>query len=280
MKFLKKILKKVVIIFLRTFSRTKIGSLIFETNIEDVMEREKCIIHNNCKMNFAVPNKLNRFRIDTFTIKEPETLEWIDSLPNNSTLWDIGANIGLYSVYAAKARNCKVFAFEPSIFNLESLARNIYLNCMQEKITIVPIALSDKIGFNKMRFTTTQWGGALSSFDKNVGWDGNPINDIFSYKTFGCSMDQAISILKLPQPDYIKMDVDGIEHFILGGGKNVLGKVKSILLEINDDFKEQSEESKIYLVNSGFKFHRKLRSEEWYDSTTEVANGYNQIWVK
>ena len=34
---------------------------------------------------------------------------------------DIGANIGLYSIYAAKCRNIKVFAFEPSVFNLEFL---------------------------------------------------------------------------------------------------------------------------------------------------------------
>ena len=157
MQFLKKILIKVAKIFSNTFSRTKIGSLIFETIIEDVVGQEKCISHNNYKMNFAVPNKLNHFRIDTFKIKEPETLEWIDSLPDNSTLWDIGANVGLYSVYDAKARNCNVFAFEPSIFNLELLARNIYLNSLQEKITIVPIALSDKIGFDKMRFTSTQF---------------------------------------------------------------------------------------------------------------------------
>ena len=280
MKFLKKIVKNGIIVFMRKLYRTRVGRLLGETMVEDVMHRVKSVIHNDLEMNFVAPNQLNQFRIDTFSIKEPETLEWIDSLSDGSTLWDIGANIGLYSVYAAKARNCEVFAFEPSIFNLELLARNIYLNGLQEKITIVPVALSNEMGSNKMRFTTTEWGGALSTFGKDFDSDGNPIKDIFNFSTFGCSMDQAVSILKLPQPDYIKMDVDGIEHFILEGGKNVLGKTKSILIEINDDFKEQSEKSKIYLLNAGLTFNKKLRSEMWYNSIAEVANGYNQIWIR
>jgi len=50
--------------------------------------------------------------------KEPDTLMWIDKIPEHSVFWDVGANVGLYSCYAAKARNCIVFAFEPSVFNL------------------------------------------------------------------------------------------------------------------------------------------------------------------
>jgi hypothetical protein len=44
------------------------------------------------------------------------------------------------------------------------------------------------------------------------------------------------------------MDVDGIEHFILNGGSKVLKKVQSILIEKNDYFKNQSEETNHYLL--------------------------------
>ena len=42
-------------------------------------------------------------------------------------------------------------------------------------------------------------------------------------------------------PDYIKIDVDGIEHLILEGGKETLKnkKIKSILIEINENFEDQ-----------------------------------------
>ena len=125
--FIKKIIKKTIVIITRTLSRTRLGKLIGEIVITDAMKRKRSVIHNNTQLTFTVPNQLNRFRIDTFSTKEPETLEWIDTIPNNSTLWDIGANVGLYSIYAAKAKNCKVIAFEPSVFNLELLARNIFI---------------------------------------------------------------------------------------------------------------------------------------------------------
>ena len=46
-------------------------------------------------MFFSVPNELNYFRVNTFSSKEPETLDWIDTLKPGTVLWDIGANIGL-----------------------------------------------------------------------------------------------------------------------------------------------------------------------------------------
>jgi len=279
LQLLKKIVKKTIITINRSLSKTKAGKLFNETVIKDVMNHVKSVRHNNLEMNFAVPNQLNHFRIDTFSTKEPETLEWLDSIPEDSTLWDVGANIGLYSVYAAKARNCRVFAFEPSVFNLELLARNIYLNDLQEKVTIIPVALTDKMGTNKMRLTTTDWGGALSSFGKNISWDGKSHEDRFSFQTFGCSMDQAVSIFKLPQPDFIKMDVDGIEHFILQGGENVLNKINSILIEINDDFKEQAVNSRKFLEAAGLSFKEK-RHGEISDKSTIYSMVYNQIWIR
>ena len=48
---------------------------------------------------------------------------------------DIGANIGLYSIYAAiKHSNSEVISFEPSTSNLRVLSRNISINKLEEKI--------------------------------------------------------------------------------------------------------------------------------------------------
>jgi FkbM family methyltransferase len=276
--FLKQLAKNGIILFSRILSKTRIGQFYGETVIENVMNRENIVMHNNIEMKFSVPNQLNHFRVNTFSDKEPETLEWIDSIPNNSILWDIGANIGLYSIYAAKAKNCHVFAFEPSVYNLELLARNIYLNNLQDQITVIPLALSDKMGSDIMRLTTTEWGGALSTFGKEIGSDGKPIKDIFSFSTFGITMDEAVSIFNLPQPDYIKIDVDGIEHFILESGKNVLKNIQGILIEINDDFVEQAQISEEKLQKAGLSFKEKRHSEIFDDSI--FSSSFNQIWVR
>ena len=131
-----------------------------------------------------------------------------------------------------------------------------------------------------MRLTTTEWGGAQSSYGASIGWDGKPIKDIFTFNTVGLSMDQANSIMKIPQPDYIKMDVDGIEHIILANGEKVLKKIKSILVEINDDFSEQSKKAKIYLEKAGLKLDKKLHSEIFDNSPSGFSNTFNQIWVR
>ncbi|MBT5469289.1 MAG: FkbM family methyltransferase [Nitrospina sp.] len=277
-QFIKNKIKKVIQILTALFSSTRIGRIFNEVIINDVMNRVLTVVHQGIRIKFVVPNSLNRFRAETFSTKEPETLEWIDSLPEGCVFWDIGANVGLYSIYAAKKKNCKVIAFEPSVFNLELIARNLFLNDLHNRVKIAPFALSDGLGTSLMYMTTTEWGGALSTFGKEVGWDGNRIKDIFAFPTFGASLDQAVSVLKFPPPDFIKIDVDGIEHFILQNGVNVLKMIQGILIEINDDFTEQAKLSRACLEGAGLTLLEKRHSEMFEDG--KFSNLYNQIWIR
>ncbi len=72
--------------------------------VRSVLNRHMRISHQGSQFTFAVPNGLCRYRADTFSSKEPETLAWIDNFSENSIFWDIGANVGLYSIYAAKKK--------------------------------------------------------------------------------------------------------------------------------------------------------------------------------
>ena len=82
------------------------------------------------KIFFFTPNPTLYWRVKTFYTKEPDTLKWIDSFKNNSktVFWDIGANIGIFSIYAALKKNIKIFSFEPSFNNLSILGENISIN--------------------------------------------------------------------------------------------------------------------------------------------------------
>jgi FkbM family methyltransferase len=218
-------------------------------------------------------------RSDTFFTKEPETLEWIDSMHVGAVLWDIGANIGLYSCYAAKVKKSQVYAFEPSVFNLELLARNIYLNGHVEQVTIIPLPLSEYISINTLNMTSMEMGGAMSTFAKEFGDDGNSLAKVFEFTTLGLSMDDVISFFNIPQPDFIKMDVDGIEHLILKGGASVLDKVHGVLIEVNDDFSQQAEDVKRRLISAGLTLLEK-RQSEMVSETVRFGNTYNQIWQR
>jgi len=277
---LKAALKGAIQFSLDTGGKTRLGKYLFKQVLISAMEQVREVPHKGNSFKFSTPNVLCEWRAQTFSTKEPETLEWIDGIPEGAILWDVGANIGLYATYAAKQRNCRVWAFEPSVFNLELLARNIYLNELVSKVCIVPFALSTEIGSNQLRMTTTEWGGALSTFGEDYGWDGEAIRKVFEFQTMGLPMDSVRDLLNIPQPDYIKMDVDGIEHLILSGGESVLKGVKEVLIEVNDDFLEQAEGCEKLLKAAGLSLKHKLHSDMIDSSTTGFQNTYNQIWVR
>jgi FkbM family methyltransferase len=273
---MKHYLRTAAVKFLTAVGKSDVGGRINQLLADSMMRNIRHIDHHGLRMSFVAPNHLNSWRIGSFSSKEPETLEWIETFSEGSVLWDIGANIGLYSCYAAKRRRCKVFAFEPSVFNLELLARNVWVNDLCEQVTLVPLPLTDRLANSTLNMTSTEWGGAMSTFDESYTHDGSTLRKIFEFRTVGLSMDDAASQLKIPLPDYIKMDVDGIEHLILKGGAAVLRSVKGLLIEINEEFQKQTQDSARYLSDAGLVLQAK-RHSEMFDKTA-FRNCYNQIW--
>ena len=80
----------------------------------------------NNRIIFFTPNQLTEWRVNTLFSKEPETLEWINSFQKKENLifWDIGANVGLYSIYNSIVnKNSITISFEPSSSNLRVLSK-------------------------------------------------------------------------------------------------------------------------------------------------------------
>jgi FkbM family methyltransferase len=251
---------------------------------KDFLEKKSYISKTILKKNisFFIPNELIRWRVDTILDKEPETIQWINSFNNKCIFWDIGANIGLYSIYAAKCKkNIKVYTFEPSTSNLRTLSRNISINKLQNKIFIIPFALSNFknkiLQLKEKQFTE---GGALNAFGVNYDFSGKNFSVENSYNTFGTSLDDLLKKGILKHPDYIKIDVDGIEDLILIGAKKMLSnnKVKSILIEINDKFKIQKKNILKIMKENNFKIISKTRNDFYYKN--EFNGIYNYIFQK
>lgn len=270
--------KKLIAASVTAFGQGAVGRYVYGEVVRNAMSRTQRVAHRGTTLEFCVPNRVNKFRADTFAEKEPETLDWIDSIPRGSVVWDIGANVGLYACYAAKSRGCRVFAFEPSVFNLELLARNIFQNELTALVTIIPLPLSDELALSTLNMTSTEWGGALSTFGQSYGHDGKPMQKVFEFSTLGLSMKHAVEILRIPFPDYIKLDVDGIEHLILRGGETVLARAGGLLVEINESFPEQAARAEACLVAAGLQLREKRRWQ-WTDHSPFDAT-FNQIWER
>ena len=204
-------------------------------------------------------------RYNTMFTKEIDTIKWIDKFENEKIFWDIGANVGIYSIYYAKKnKNNKVYCFEPSVFNLEILARNIFINEINENVCLVPLCLNNNNDIDNFYMNNTIYGGALSGFavDHDEYFNKRKIN--FSYITNSISTDTFQKLYNLSMPDYIKIDVDGIEHLILEGSKNILSNknLKSVLVENPTNFNKINS----IMSSKNFKLHN--------------TSGNNQIWYK
>lgn len=232
------------------------------------------------KLKIYTPNYLCRYRANTFSSKEPETLTWIDEFGGNGAFYDIGANIGLYSLYFASTKSGNVYSFEPSVFNLELLAKNIHLNRLNKQIKIVTNPLSKNNSFANFSFSSVEEGSALAAFGVNFDQNGNENKPIFCYQTLGLSLDNIIKWkLITEKPQIMKIDVDGIEHLILAGALNILRDInlKSVLVEINDAFPFQKNKIEKILCDSGFILRINNSNSK---KTTATSNIHNQIWIR
>lgn len=240
---------------------------------------------SNKKINFFIPNFITKWRVNTFYSKEPETLEWIDGFDgkNKIIFWDIGANIGLYSIYAAcKFQNIDITAFEPSTSNLRILSRNISSNNLSDKIKINPFSLTnEKNKFSEMLESEFIEGWSMNSFGENTDFEGKSFRPKHKYKVYGTSINYLLENKILELPDYIKIDVDGIEHLILKGGLNFLKekKIKSISVELNEKYEEQYDEVMNIMKISNFYLKHKKHCDE-LDKSIQFSKLYNFVFEK
>ena len=246
---------------------------------------KKILIHNK-KVNFFTPNQLTEWRIKTFFTKEPETLEWIDNFEkkNKTIFWDIGANIGLYSIYSVlKNENVSTISFEPSTSNLRVLSRNISINNLENKIKILPTPLTNKANqFLTMNEGDFVEGGALNTFGENYNFAGKLFDSKMKYKILGTTIKNLLDNNILEIPNYIKIDVDGIEHLILeGAGKYLKDKrIKSLSIEINEDFEEQYKKVIEIMDQNEFKLLHKKHNNEMFNKSRKFSKVFNYVFIR
>ena len=188
----------------------------------------------NPVVRMAAPTRRLRSGMQRYADAEPETRTWIDAMVVNqdSVLWDVGANVGVFSIYAAM-RGLSVVAAEPAPQNLMLLTRNITLNHAVERVTVLPIALSLASGSARMKLSDLRFGSAGHGFGTADMFRGKaPRTPHSEFALAGISIDDAVAHLNLPSPTYLKIDVDGIELAILRGAQIALRGVVGACVEL------------------------------------------------
>ena len=246
----------------------------------------KSIVILEKNINFFIPNQITDWRVNTFFSKEPETIEWINKFEKKDKIifWDIGANIGLYSIYSSlKNKNSTTISFEPSSSNLRILTRNISINNLEKNIKVFPIPLSNKENsFQLMKEGQFIEGGALNVFGEKFDFEGKNFEPSMKYNLFGTTINFLLEHKILDIPDYIKMDVDGIEHLILEGGNRVLNnnKIKSLSIEVNEKFQEQQNRVMDEMSKFGFKLLHKKNNNTIFAKDSKFKEVFNYVFIR
>lgn len=202
----------------------------------DISNRITPVRHKGTEVRFHTPNQQTQWRAQSLFTKEPITIEWIDTFKPDEVFFDVGANMGGYSVWAAKRRGVKVVAFEPQADNYALLCRNLTLNACDGAAYC--LALSDTITvLSTIWLSSQEAGGACNSFGTDIGPDLKPRKGI-QQGCIGYRLDQIVEELGVPH--HIKIDVDGLEHRVIAGAKRLLesGSIKSLLVEVNSNLPE------------------------------------------
>ena len=218
-------------------------------NIIDPLTQKKLI--------FSVSNEMTLYRARSLFEKEPITIELIRGFESVAIFYDIGANVGIYSIFAAVISQSNVYSFEPEANNFQTLMENIVLNNLMNKISAYPIGISNITSLSTLYLNRFDKGSSHHVVGEPIDHNLKETKIKLKQGIFSTSIDRLWGEWRMPEPNHIKIDVDGIEYKIIEKSKKTLlnKKLKSVLIEINPN----REKDKIILntmLDFGFKYNQ------------------------
>lgn len=200
--------------------------------------------------------------------KEPHTIAWIErELRPGDVFYDIGANIGAYSLVAAARLQERgtVVAFEPSYSSFSRLCDNIVLNGLADVVVPIPLPLAAATGVGtfsyKRLFPGSESHAVESDLPQHVPTAREPA---YRQRALTVRLDDLIATFGLPRPNHVKLDVDGAELVVLSGAEEMLDspELKTLMIEIHEDLEK---DVVVLLEQHGFVLaERHPASRCWY----------------
>ncbi|MBM3529420.1 MAG: FkbM family methyltransferase [Alphaproteobacteria bacterium] len=233
------------------------------------------VVHAGTVMTFVTPSVMTKGRVDTIYAKEPCTLEWIDSFGADDILVDVGANVGMYTIWAAATKKARVFAFEPEAQNYALLNRNIIANNLQGRTKAFCMGLSDRWGLTELNMIDMRVGGSNHAVGEALNFEMQPFKPTFQQGCIMARLDELVADGFVPVPNHIKIDVDGFEPKVIAGAGDILKNpgLRSLLIETNPNLPEHRAMVHV-LTDLGFKYdpaqvHRAMRKDGPFKGVAE-----------
>lgn len=192
------------------------------------------------------------------------------------TILDIGGFIGIYTLFFAKAvtDKGKVFTFEPNPLNYKEIITNLKINNIKN-VEVLNIGVGAKKGVEKLVYNPRE--SAMGTFEekikKNMKGNSKLAKEIsISVDT----IDNLISKGKIERPDFVKIDVEGVEMDVLEGMiETVRNNKPKLFIEIHGaDLEQKISNAKNiinYLIQNKYSIYHVELGEKVYSSNFSIA---------
>lgn len=183
---------------------------------------------------FLCQDDLEVWRAETLFTKEPATVEWLQQLQPGEVFYDVGANIGCYTLLAASrvGPTGHVYAFEPHLPTMAALIRNVVQNGLTDRVTVLPMPLSLEEGYCYFGSVSTHPG----SSGHQLGAGG-----CFATICATASLDALLDSGVIIPAHLVKIDIDGQEANVIRGMSHWLLRddhPRSLQMEMHPDYRE------------------------------------------
>ncbi len=198
---------------------------------------------------FYVTNNTEDNRISQFGGEKEQLVRFINSIDSNSIVWDVGANVGLYSVFAARAGGT-VYAFEPEPSFADHLRKNVDLN--GQDVHVLETGLSDESGERRL------YTDGIDGLSPSLAGDDR--------KTIMIDISRGDELEEIPSPDVLKIDVEGAEVEVLRGMNGIIDSISTVFVELHPemiaDFGDKIDDAEDIMDSHGFKLQWKANRDE------------------
>lgn len=201
------------------------------STIDSLLDDPVVVETPNGSIRFLGVGRLSFGRAQKLMTKEPDSLRWIDQMAPGSVFWDIGANIGTLTLYAARREVLRIWSFEPAAANYFNLVANCELNGYSKQVQCLQLGFGDRVELGSLNVSQLRLGESFSFKHRRKhpdypGWQAVQL----------WSIDEFIRYYNVACPNYIKVDVPGLTNEILAGATHTLSRpeLKEIQLEVGE----------------------------------------------
>jgi FkbM family methyltransferase len=203
--------------------------------------------------------------------RETEVLDFIDQIGAGEVLYDLGACEGRFALYAA-LRGVRCYAFEPEALNFGALMDNLALNGDDARRFLAPYncAVGETTHAGTLKIAQP-WAGGHQRVLAEADRIDLEFNFTSEQRVHVVRLDDFIAKHELPQPNYLKIDIDGSElPFIRGAAATLRGlELKAIMFELQSRDKSYDQIVN-FLAGCGFSAFRR----------DEIEFGLFNVWFK